>query len=232
MDLFENAKVNLDSGPNFDAERAFQRMLRAEGYASDNAPIYICGVDEVGRGPLAGPVVAAAVILDEKDIPVGLDDSKKLSAKKRDVLASEIKSKAIAYAVAEVDVETIDRINILEAAMLAMREAVAKLKPTPLGALVDGNRDPNFENIASKTLIKGDARSLSIAAASIIAKVFRDNLMENLGNDYPEYGWGQNAGYGVPKHMAALKLVGVSPHHRTSFKPIRDILDEKNMTNT
>lgn len=186
---------------------------------------YICGVDEVGRGPLAGPVVAAAVILNPADIPVGLQDSKKLTAKRRALLFDEINEKAICVSIAEASVREIDTINILQASMLAMRRAVAGLAIKPDGALVDGNRDPGFADLPTQTLIKGDARSLSIAAASIIAKVFRDNLMSELDKIEPAYGWAQNAGYGVPKHLNALKLVGVSIHHRRSFSPIRDVLD-------
>lgn len=230
MDLFEKAKMTLRDGPDFSSESAMVRDLMREGF-SENTQIQIAGVDEVGRGPLAGPVVAAAVVLNPEDVPTGLNDSKKLTAAKRTLLAQAIREKAFAIGIAEVSVEDIDTVNILQAAMLAMRQAVQKLPSAPHGVLVDGNRDPNFCNLPTRTLVKGDSRSLSIAAASIIAKVFRDNLMEKLGFDYPDYGWAQNAGYGVPKHMAALKLVGVSPHHRKSFAPIRKILDEKKDTN-
>lgn len=213
--LFENAHIALPCGPDFSAEQ----RLAADGYAR------ICGVDEVGRGPLAGPVVAAAVILDSNRIPQGLDDSKKLTAKKRKHLALDIYDKAAGVCVAEVSVEAIDQMNILEAAMLAMRNATDGLSPPADAALVDGNRDPGL-GVYTETLVKGDARSLSIAAASIVAKVFRDELMAKLGEEYPDYGWGSNAGYGVPRHMEALRLVGVSPHHRKSFAPIRTILNE------
>mgnify|MGYP003651359120 CR=1 FL=1 len=215
-DLFDHVGLDMATAPDW----RFEAMLQHEGYSP------ICGVDEVGRGPLAGPVVAAAVILDPACVPEGLNDSKKLSAKKRERLYELIHADAIAVSIAEASVEEIDEINILQASMLAMRRAVSGLAHKPHAALVDGNRAPGLE-IHTRTLIKGDARSLSVAAASIIAKVFRDRLMKKLGENYPEYGWASNAGYGVAKHMAALKLVGVSPHHRKSFAPIRQILNEE-----
>ena len=218
-DLFTVAGIETKSGPDWSAEA---RMLSA----NDRAGQYVCGVDEVGRGPLAGPVVAAAVILDAEVIPKGLDDSKTLTKKKRETLYELITEKAVAVAVAQASVAEIDDVNILQASLLAMRRAVAGLDVIPCGALVDGNQDPTLK-MPTQTLIKGDARSLSIAAASIIAKVFRDRLMANLAKSYPDYGWDKNAGYGVPQHMAALSLVGVSPHHRRSFAPIRNILNEE-----
>ena len=215
-DLFAKAGVTTRDGPDWLAEAS---MCNRYGG-------YICGVDEVGRGPLAGPVVAAAVILNPDKIPVGLNDSKKLTAKKRERLFALINAEAIAVSIAQASVEEIDEINILQASLLAMRRAVAALDRVPAAALVDGNKDPGLK-MPTQTLIKGDARSLSIAAASIMAKVFRDRLMKNLAEDYPDYGWDQNAGYGVPIHMAALGLVGASPHHRRSFAPIRKILSEE-----
>lgn len=216
MDMFDRAGVDLKPKPDWQ----FEKALAHDGFSR------VCGVDEVGRGPLAGPVVAAAVILDQSNIPDGLNDSKKLSPKRRDTLYDQIMQQALAVSVAEASVDEIDDINILEASMLAMRRAVAGLDMKPQAALVDGNRAPGLE-IHTRTLIKGDARSLSIAAASIIAKVFRDRLMKKLGELHPEYGWSSNAGYGVAKHMAALKLVGVTPFHRKSFAPIRQILNEE-----
>ncbi len=204
----------MPSGPDFKAE---QTMIQQHG-------AHVCGVDEVGRGPLAGPVVAAAVILDPEHIPVGLNDSKKLSANKRGILAKHIMESAVAVAIAGASVDEIDTMNILQASLLAMRRSVVGLGVKATSALVDGNCDPGL-GIPTKTLVKGDARSLSIAASSIIAKNFRDNLMKKLAKIYPEYGWEKNAGYGVPHHRQALKLVGVSPHHRKTFAPIRDILD-------
>lgn len=215
-DLFDAAGIDMKPRPDWSAE--------AEMIASNGGPV--CGVDEVGRGPLAGPVVAAAVVLNPDDIPEGLDDSKKLSEKKRQFLYGEIQEKALAVSIAEATVEEIDQINILQASMLAMRRAVAGLQMKPQGALVDGNRDPGLD-LPTRTLIKGDGRSLSIAAASIIAKVFRDELMKKLHEEFPDYGWAQNAGYGVAKHLAALKLVGATRHHRRSFAPIRQVLNEE-----
>lgn len=222
MDLFDIAEVTLPSGPDFSSEQSLIRELDA----SVSSP-FICGVDEVGRGPLAGPVVAAAVILDPAAVPAGLDDSKKLTSNKRDALYAAIKEHAVAYSIAEATVAEIDEINILQASLLAMRRAVASLSVRPHGALVDGNKDPGLDGLPTRTLIKGDGRSLSIAAASILAKVFRDQLMAELGKEFPEYGWAQNAGYGVAKHLDALSLVGVTPHHRRTFAPIRDILGEE-----
>ncbi len=215
LPLFTSVNLSVGEGPDWSAEQGMMARLGGP----------VCGVDEVGRGPLAGPVVAAAVILNPDEVPVGLNDSKKLSAKKRDRLHDAIMEKAVAVSIAEASVEEIDEINILQASMLAMRRAVAGLSVTPVGALVDGNRAPGLD-METETLVKGDSRSLSIAAASIVAKVFRDRLMQKLHKIHPEYDWAQNAGYGVAKHMAALELVGVTPFHRKSFAPIRKILDE------
>ena len=188
----------------------------------------IAGVDEAGRGPWAGPVVAAAVILPSGGIPNGLNDSKKLSKKKRAELFTLINETChVGIGIAEV--EEIDQINILQASLLAMRRAVDDLNLKPDACLVDGNKDPEI-GIPTKCIIKGDAKSLSIAAASIIAKVSRDKIMAELSHKYPDYDWQQNAGYGVPKHIEALRLVGISPHHRKSFAPIRKLLDEENPT--
>lgn len=218
--LFDHAKIELSDGPSFAAEIAMMKSVTG----------FVCGVDEVGRGPLAGPVVAAAVILDADNIPDGLNDSKKLSAKKRQALALQIQEQALAVSIAQASVDEIDEINILAATMLAMRRAVDGLSVTPVGALVDGNRAPGL-SIETQTLVKGDSKSLSIAAASIVAKVFRDDLMAKLGEDWPAYGWASNAGYGVKKHKQALELVGVSPHHRKSFEPIRSILNRDTANN-
>ena len=218
--LFTTAGILPKVGPDWKAEA---RMLTRLDSEQSNR---VCGVDEVGRGPLAGPVVAAAVILDAAKIPVGLNDSKKLSEKKREILFDRIYEAAIAVSIAEASVEEIDEINILQASLLAMRRAVSGLAPQATAALVDGNKDPDL-SMPTETLVKGDSRSLSIAAASIIAKVFRDRMMKKYAEEFPEYGWDKNAGYGVPKHMAALKLVGTTPLHRRSFAPIRDILREE-----
>ncbi|WP_374763566.1 ribonuclease HII [Yunchengibacter salinarum] len=219
--LFDHG-LNAPSGPDFSLERAMMGRL------SHSGAIHIAGVDEVGRGPLAGPVVAAAVILDPAHIPDGLMDSKKLTDRRRRDLAVHIRENALATAVAEASVAEIDQLNIRAASLLAMRRAVAALDPTPHGALVDGNADPALP-CPTDLVIKGDGRAVSIAAASILAKIFRDDLMRDLATRWPHYGWERNAGYGVPAHLNALRLVGVSPHHRRSFAPIRQILDEENL---
>ncbi|HPF46869.1 MAG: ribonuclease HII [Alphaproteobacteria bacterium] len=186
----------------------------------------ICGVDEVGRGPLAGPVIAAAVVLNPANIPCHLNDSKKLSAKKREELNDIILATA-QFGFGEATLEEIDALNILHASMLAMQRAVTNLPCKVDHILVDGNRLPNFEAPAT-AVIKGDQKSLSIAAASIIAKIKRDFLMKKLAKIHPEYGWDRNAGYGTREHMEALNLVGPSRFHRKSFAPIRDLMTQQN----
>lgn len=178
----------------------------------------VCGVDEVGRGPWAGPVVAAAVILDRGWDADGVDDSKRLTAAARTRLRREIEAHA-EVGTGQASVYEIDRMNILNAALLAMRRAVAALARVPECALVDGNRLPDLLCPAT-AVTRGDARSVSIAAASIVAKVERDRLMAGLAEDFPGYGWERNAGYGTPEHAAALERLGVSPHHRRSFAPV------------
>ena len=198
--------------PSYDMERA----LRDEGYA------VICGVDEAGRGPLCGSVVAAACILpDGLDIPE-LNDSKKLTPKKRDKLFDLIKEKAVAYGIAEGTVEEINELNILEADLLAMRRAIDGLH-TPDGhpykadiALIDGNIDRDFQ-IPARAVVKGDSLSMSIAAASILAKVTRGRMCEEMDKAYPQYGIAKHKGYGTKEHMAALREHGPSPIHRTKF---------------
>ena len=185
----------------------------------------ICGVDEVGRGPLAGPVITAAVILDPENIPHSLNDSKKLSAKKRAIISKEILECA-EYAFGEASLEEIDELNILHATMLAMQRAVVNLPRKVDHILVDGNRLPDFDAPAS-AVIKGDQKSVSIAAASIIAKEKRDFLMKKLHELHPEYGWSQNSGYGTKLHMEALNLVGPSRFHRKSFAPIRNLMTQQ-----
>lgn len=184
---------------------------------------FVAGVDEVGRGPLAGPVTAAAVILDADNVPDGLNDSKKLTAKARDRLFDEIMKKA-QVAVAHASVDEIDTLNILYASHLAMERAVAGLSQTPCHALIDGNMIPKSLTCPATSLIKGDGRSLSIAAASIIAKVVRDRIMVDLAQQHPGYGWEKNAGYPTPSHKIALENLGVTPHHRRSFKPVYQML--------
>lgn len=176
----------------------------------------ICGVDEAGRGPLAGPVSAAAVILPFECEIKGLNDSKKLSEKKRDELFDIIREKALAYSVAFASVEEIEEINILNAAMLAMSRAVKALNLTPDIALIDGNKAPKI-TIPTRTIIKGDSLSANIAAASILAKVSRDRLMYELDKEYPQYAFAKHKGYGTKVHIAAIKEYGACPHHRMSF---------------
>ncbi|KIC40858.1 ribonuclease HII [Ruegeria sp. ANG-R] len=199
--------------PDFELERA----LLAKGY------LRVAGVDEVGRGPLAGPVVAAAVVLNPHDIPDGLNDSKKLTAKRRDALEVALRERAD-VAIAEASVAEIDEYNILRASHLAMERAVAALDPAPDFLLIDGNLIPRGLDIPSEAVVKGDARSVSIAAASIIAKNWRDQLMVDLAQQHPGYGWEANAGYPTKQHREALQNLGVTPHHRRSFKPVHNIL--------
>ena len=177
----------------------------------------VCGIDEAGRGPLAGPVCAAAVILDPGYTIEGLNDSKKLSAKKRDLLYDEIRAHALAWGVAFADEGEIDRVNILQATFLAMPRAFADLGQTPDAALVDGNRDPGLPCAETLCIVKGDARSASVAAASILAKVTRDRYMEDLALQYPGYLFEVHKGYPTKKHVEALRRLGPSPAHRKTF---------------
>jgi len=183
----------------------------------------IAGVDEVGRGPLAGPVCAAAVILDPQNIPDGLNDSKKLTAKRREALFDQIMDVAD-VSLAEATVAEIDEHNILRASHIAMVRAIAGLGQVADYALIDGNMIPRGLEISSETIIKGDARSLSISAASIVAKVWRDRHMVDLAQQFPHYGWERNAGYPTAQHKLGLERFGVTPQHRRSFKPIHNIL--------
>ncbi|MDB4835547.1 ribonuclease HII [Cyclobacteriaceae bacterium] len=176
------------------------------------------GCDEAGRGCLAGPVVAAAVILDENNIIEELNDSKKLSAKKREALVPIIQEKALAYAVGVVSSEEIDEINILNASFLAMHRAVDQLQTPPEYLLIDGNRFNPYPEIEHECIIKGDAKIACIAAASILAKTYRDQLMSDYDSKYPGYNWTQNAGYPTKKHRQAIKELGITPIHRTSFQ--------------
>ena len=183
----------------------------------------LAGVDEVGRGPLAGDVVAAAVILDPARPIAGLRDSKKLSALRREELALRIKEQALAWAVARATVAEIDQLNILQAALLAMHRAVQALRPQPAYVLVDGNRLPRWE-YASEPVVKGDDRVPAIAAASILAKVQRDRELLELERQYPGYGFAAHKGYPTAAHLKALQSLGVSPVHRRSFGPVRALL--------
>jgi len=183
----------------------------------------VCGVDEAGRGPLAGPVVAAAVILDRKRMPKGLNDSKQLTEEAREELYPQIMEMAVAVGVGEASVGEIDLVNIRQATHLAMARAVRALSVAAEFALVDGNDAPALP-CRCDTLVDGDARSLSIAAASIIAKVTRDRMMVALHQEHPGYCWHSNKGYGTPEHYVGLKAHGVTVHHRRSFAPSRAIL--------
>lgn len=182
-------------------------------------PGLVCGIDEAGRGPLAGPVVAAAVILDPARPIAGLNDSKKLGERRREALAVLIRERALAWAVAEATVEEIDRLNILQATLLAMQRAVAGLAVRPASALVDGNRCPQLA-IPAEAIVKGDGKIASIAAASILAKTVRDAGMLVLHARYPQYGFASHMGYPTAAHCKALEAHGVSPVHRRSFGPV------------
>jgi len=194
---------------------------------SSDAVLWVAGVDEVGRGPLAGPVVTAAVILDPERPVSGLADSKALSEKKREALFEEIQMKAKAWAIGRAEVEEIDEINILQATMLAMQRAVAGLALQPGHVLVDGNRCPELPCTA-EAIIKGDGKVPAISAASIMAKVTRDREMVLLDAEYPGYGLAGHKGYPTKAHMAALQDLGVTPIHRRSFAPVRKALNTKN----
>lgn len=188
-------------------------------------PLGLCGVDEAGRGPLAGPVVAAAVMLDPDRPIAGLRDSKKLSARERVRLADEIRLHAAAWCVAEASVVEIDRLNILHATMLAMQRAVAGLARAPDDVWVDGNRCPDWA-WRSQAVVKGDDKVAAIAAASILAKTVRDAFMCRLHEEFPAYGFAKHMGYGTVVHLAALKAHGACPQHRRSFAPVRSLLDQ------
>lgn len=186
-------------------------------------PIVVCGVDEAGRGPIAGPVVAAAVILDPENPITGITDSKKLSEKKRLALSAEIKQKALAWSIAQCDVAEIDELNILHAAMLAMKRAVEALPVRPDKALIDGNRVPKL-TIAAEAIIKGDLKEACIGAASILAKVERDRQMLEWHERYPQYNFAKHKAYGTAEHLAALAKHGACPIHRRSFRPVREAI--------
>lgn len=180
----------------------------------------IVGIDEAGRGPWAGPVVAAAVVLDAKNLPVGIADSKQLDADQREVVFHRIKEQALDYGIAIADAERIDRDNILNATLWAMAKAADSLAVEPRLALVDGNKLPRLK-MPARAIVKGDAKCLSIAAASILAKVTRDRIMIEVARSCPGYGFERHKGYGTPEHKEALQRLGVSPYHRRSFKPVQ-----------
>ena len=201
------------SGPDYALEEAARRA----------GARVVAGVDEVGRGPLAGPVTAAAVILDLTRIPEGIDDSKKLPAKRRAARAEAI-MRDCDWAVGHASVEEIDAMNILRASHLAMCRAIAGLRQRPDLALIDGNLLPRDLPMPGLAVVKGDARSLSIAAASLVAKFLRDRIMVDLAQQHPGYGWEVNAGYPTKAHRQALLDLGVTPYHRRSFRPVHNIL--------
>ena len=186
-------------------------------------PGLVAGVDEAGRGPLAGPVVAAAVILDDQRPIAGLADSKKLSPARREALFDEIRAHALCFSIAEASVEEIDRLNILQATLLAMRRAVQGLRLKPVMVLVDGNRLPVLD-VPAEAIVKGDARVQAISAASILAKVHRDRWCAQLHERYPQYGFAGHKGYGTAAHRAALRAHGACPEHRRTFAPVAQLL--------
>ena len=200
------------------------KALNAETYQRPQVQL-ICGVDEVGRGPLVGAVVTAAVILDPQNPIAGLNDSKKLTEKKRLQLADEIKAKALSWSLGRAEVHEIDSLNILHATMLAMTRAVQGLHIKPEWALIDGNRVPKDIGVQASAVVKGDALVPEISAASILAKVARDDEMQQLDAAYPQYGFAGHKGYPTAEHLAAIKTHGVIAEHRRSFKPVRDVLE-------
>lgn len=191
----------------------------------DYAGEVICGVDEAGRGPLAGPVFAAAVILDPAKPIIGLRDSKKLSPTRRDELALIIQRDALAWSIAQCSAAEIDALNILQATMLAMRRAIEGLSVAPTLALIDGNRCP-VTTIRTEAIVKGDDKVIEISAASILAKTARDALLLEMHARYPQYGFDQHKGYPTALHLARLREYGVTPEHRRSYAPVRELLNE------
>lgn len=206
------------------SRRVRDRRHHGDLFARAEIGRLVCGADEAGRGPLAGPVVAAAVILDSARPIAGLRDSKQLSAAQREALARQIRERALSWAVAEASVTEIDRLNILQASLLAMRRAVDGLGLRPELALVDGNSCPTLE-IPARAIVGGDASEPAISAASILAKVSRDALMLELDRHWPQYGFARHKGYPTAAHVEALRLNGVTPMHRRSFAPVREILE-------
>ena len=198
----------------------YDEQVRAEGYSA------LCGVDEAGRGPLVGPVVAAAVILPPDFQLEGINDSKKLSEKKREALFDVIKERAVAYGIGMADHKEIDEMNILQATFLAMRRAVEAMGVTPAMVLVDGNQDPKL-GLPTRTVVKGDATSASIAAASILAKVTRDRILIDMDKEYPQYHFAKHKGYGTKDHYAQLMEHGMCPYHRRTFlKKLKGVLPD------
>lgn len=202
-------------------ELAFQEMMVYEQAQYEQGKMYIAGIDEVGRGPLAGPVVAAAVILPKDFQLLGMTDSKQLSKAKREYYYEQIKKEAIAYTIGVINNDEIDQINIYQASIKAMEHAVQKLDPAPDHLLIDAVKLPGV-TCSSESIVKGDQKSLSIAAASIIAKVTRDQMMTKLHKELPAYQFNKNQGYGTREHLDALKQFGPSPYHRKSFAPVKE----------
>ena len=201
-----------------------KKFLHAEQAAlAWDTPGLTAGVDEAGRGPLAGPLVAAAVILDERNPIEGLADSKVLTARRRELLYDEIRAKALCCSIAQASVEEIDQINILQATLLAMRRAVEGLRLKPTLVLVDGNRLPVL-SMRAEAIVKGDSKVAAISAASILAKVTRDRWCAELDAQYPQYGFAGHKGYGTAEHLAALQIHGACPEHRKTFGPVTQVL--------
>lgn len=201
------------------------KKVHLDPFVSEYGGVLLAGADEAGRGPLVGSVVAAAVILDPKLPIAGLNDSKKLSEKKREALFSEIIDRALSYGIAEASVDEIDEINILHASMLAMSRAIEQLKPNAEHALIDGNRIPPNLSCSAEAVVKGDARHPAIAAASILAKVTRDRQMVALDKEFPQYGFAKHKGYPTKAHLEAIDQHGVTEHHRKSFGPVQRNLE-------
>jgi ribonuclease HII len=206
------------------SKRSSKKLLFEQPPLSWDVPGLIAGVDEAGRGPLAGPVVAAAVILDDLHPIQGLADSKKLTPLRRETLYDEIRAKALCVGVGQASVEEIDQLNILQATMLAMRRAVEGLRLKPVKVLIDGNRIPTLEVLA-EAIVRGDSKVQAISAASIIAKVYRDRLCADLHLRYPQYGFDLHKGYGTAVHLAALREHGACDQHRRSYAPVREVLE-------
>lgn len=203
--------------------KKYKEMCNYENRARNQGAKWIAGVDEAGRGPLAGPVVAAAVMLPEDFTLLGLDDSKQITENTREKYFTIIKEQAISYGIAIVDNDKIDEMNIFAATKLAMRDAVLQLNPTPDHILIDAVELTQLPS-SSESIIKGDAKSISIAAASILAKVTRDHIMKEIHKEYPQYDFASNMGYGTKKHMESLDLYGITPYHRRSFAPVRNVM--------
>ena len=214
----KSIQAELDEDLRLESMLSYEKELYKQGLT------LIAGVDEVGRGPLAGPVVAAAVILPKNCKIRGLNDSKKIPKKKHLEIYQAVQEQALAIGIGIMDNQVIDQVNIYEATKLAMKEAISQLSPQPEHLLIDAMQLELDLSISQTAIIKGDAKSLSIAAASIVAKVTRDSLMKDYDNQYPGYDFAANAGYGTAKHLEGLEKLGVTPIHRTSFEPIKSLV--------